>query len=134
MTAIEMVPVATLLKNISYTADRYRVGNSVQEWFRMLREKMDDWQTPAIIRAIETQGFTDPICITKISENDWELGNGHHRLCVAILLGLDKIPVDFSDWYSNASTTNEFRISNDYREGDLVLAEWISDTVARMVE
>jgi hypothetical protein len=124
---IKMVSVSDLLEKISFTADQYWVSDGPHEWFRMFRYKLADRQTPAIIRAIERDGFTDPICIT-VFENSgqWELGNGHHRLAIAILLGLDEIPVDFSGWYTPSSTTNERQISSDFIEDDYSEAAWLA--------
>lgn len=131
---IKMVAVAEILRRVTDTADCYAVGRGPGEWLHMIASKMADSQTPAIIRAIEDNGFTDPICIEDDYDYNnnriWRLGNGHHRLAIAILLGLDEIPVDFSSWYSRASTTNQGRISDDRQDGDAELAHWISDMVA----
>jgi ParB-like nuclease family protein len=129
MTDIEMVSVAELLKKITSTADGFFPGDDGSEWFRMMEYKGGEVQTPAIIRAIERYGFTDPICITAQSDNNWELGNGHHRLVIAILLGLDEIPVDFSEWYSRASTSNQQRIYDDELKTDDEMACWIAEGV-----
>ncbi len=123
---IKNVTIPRLMRNLKTTADGYRLSEGPDEWFRMLEQKLSDRQTPSIIRAIQARGFIDPICVTvdDYDKNFWELGNGHHRLCVAIMLGMYKIPVDFSDWYSNESTAHSDDIVKKY--GDGVLADWIA--------
>lgn len=119
---IRMVSISELLRNLKFSADDYYLC-SVSGWFEMLEEKLSHRQVPPIIRAIEEFGFLDPICVTK-DDSGWELGNGHHRLSVAIMLGLDQIPVDFSDWHSDSSSAHH----NDLKRKryDLKLADWIA--------
>lgn len=126
-----MVSVTEILQKVKTTCDGYLPGSDFREWARMISTKLADGQTPAIMRAINRYGFTDPICITVKGSETWELGNGHHRLSLAILLGLDEIPVDFSDWYSRSSTTNDYRIWDDHQTEDKALAGWISAVVEK---
>ncbi len=127
---MKMVSVTEILSKVTDTADYYHVGRGPHEWFRLISNKMADPQTPAIIRAIETQGFTAPICIEVRGENNWHLGNGHHRMAIAILTGMDAVPVDFSSWYSAASEADAESVEDDYREDDWETAIWISNTAA----
>lgn len=129
-----MVPVSEILRKVQRTMDCYSPGDRWDEWFRMIENKTFDSQTPAIIRAIETHGFTDPVCIQEHGENNWYFGNGHHRLSVAILLGLDEIPVDFTGTYTPSSTSSQNQIWDDWQESDCDLALWISKTAAKRVD
>lgn len=119
---IKMVSVSEIMRNLTDSADNYSLS-TVYGWFWMLENKLSDSQTPSIIRAIEEFGFLDPICITK-GFDGWRLGNGHHRLCIAIMLGIDEIPVDFSSWYSRGSTAHSSDLH--YKRGDTALADWIA--------
>jgi ParB-like nuclease family protein len=121
-SGVKMMSVAELLRKLKESADCYNL-ESTQGWFYMLESKLADPQTPSIIRAIEEFGFLDPICITK-EYAGWKLGNGHHRLAIAIMLGLDEIPVDFSSWYSRGSTAHSSNLKRIY--GDARLADWIA--------
>lgn len=125
---IKMVAVTEILTRVASTADGYSVQDGAHEWFRLMWNKLRDSQTPAIIRAIEEQGFTDPICIEEDYGNTWRLGNGHHRLAIAILLGLDEIPVDFSSWMSASSLAHSDNIRKAWKEADCSLSSWIADT------
>jgi len=125
---MKMVAVTEILSKLYDTTDGYDVGDGPHEWFRLIASKTQDPQTPAIIRAIEDEGFNVPICIEIKSETYWKLGNGHHRLSLAILLGLDEIPVDFSGWFTKASTRESDKIENSYINGDGDLANWIAHT------
>lgn len=120
------VAVSEILKKVVASYDQYPL-HTVEGWQQMIATKGGDAQIPSIIRAIEEYGFLDPICIEVFDNTgSWCLGNGHHRLVVAILLGLDTIPVDFSEWYSKASTKH----SDDLIRfpDDAELAKWISST------
>lgn len=119
---IKMVSVTEIMRNLRDSADNYHFTD-VRGWFWMMECKLADYQTPSIIRAIEEFGFLDPICITKEFDG-WRLGNGHHRLAIAIMLGLDEIPVDFSDWYSRSSTAHSSDLHR--KHGDSALADWIA--------
>lgn len=125
---MKMVSVAEILKKVTCTADCYFVGEGPHEWFRLIQSKMYDRQTPAIIRAIQNDGFNVPICIEVMPGNVWRLGNGHHRLAIAILLGLDFIPVDFSGWFTSDSSQNTTEINKDYKYNDSKIARWIAYT------
>jgi ParB-like nuclease family protein len=127
---MKMVAVSEILSKVYSTADGYDVGDGPHEWFRLIGSKMQDRQTPAIIRAIQDNGFNVPICIEVYQDEYWKLGNGHHRLAIAILLGLDEIPVDFSGWYTKASTQESEKIEDSYNYGDSDLSRWISHTAA----
>lgn len=105
----EWVEVSELLKKLKCSVDMFRLREE-SEWFRMLSVKCGDDQFATLVRLIESEGFTDPIGIRfgreikseedreyydVQSDDDWIMGNGHHRLCAAILLGMDKILVQF---------------------------------------
>lgn len=124
---IREVAVSEILRRVVDSYDNYPL-HTVEGWQEMIATKGGDRQIPSIIRAIQEHGFLDPICIEEFpTSGEWCLGNGHHRLVVAILLGLDSIPVDFSSWYSNASTANLGNL-NRFPE-DIELAKWISATI-----
>jgi hypothetical protein len=125
---MKMVAISEILTKVKDTADGYYVGDGSYEWFRLIGSKMQDVQTPAIIRAIDDEGFNVPICIEVLEDDYWKLGNGHHRLAIAILLGFDEIPVDFSGWYTRASTQGSKKIEDSYINGDRDLAHWIATT------
>lgn len=125
---MRLVSIVEIMEKVYETADEYYLEAGPREWLRMIKEKTYDQQTPAIIRAIERVGFIDPICIEDHGSLGWYLGNGHHRLAIAILLGLDEILVDFSSDYSLESTRHDDLIEADYRNGDAELARWISTT------
>ena len=85
-----------------------RLGSSVdgfdlwldREWLRMLWSTASDG-IAQLVESILTNGFTTPICIVDDGSDWWAMGNGHHRLTAAILLGLDEIPVAFSNTHSD---------------------------------
>lgn len=108
----EMVKVETIMKNLNLSVDGFithdhETGRTVVDFASLIERKSQDWSFWALAFHLADGGeWTDPICITIKKYLDgtpdgWELGNGHHRLAVAILLCLDEIPVHFStdgDW------------------------------------
>ena len=45
---------------------------------------------------IEKNGIKEPISIYCKENGYWQLRNGHHRLAIALLLGIEKIGVEYS--------------------------------------
>lgn len=129
MTA-EWVKVTDILQNTTDTLDWFLVSEP-SEWLRMIREKSMDSQFATIIRLIETEGFTDPIGIVK-NDGAWYLGNGHHRLAAAILMGLDKVLVEFGmEWPRNGDRYHEVQvqITPDDHENSMWISRMVSDAV-----
>lgn len=89
------VPVKMLLQTITHSVDVYDLAGE-DDWFDMIAQKMWDDSFWALVDTIPEKGFLYPICVQR-KEWGWVLGNGHHRLAAAILLGLDNVPVVFSD-------------------------------------
>jgi len=87
----EMWPISKILAEVKESCD---VGylDTPGDWFHMMSRKASDPNFGRLLQAIPDQGFLDPIGIYW-SYDHWTLGNGHHRLTAAILLGLDEIPV-----------------------------------------
>ena len=118
--------VSDILKNVRNSAD-YGPLNTHAQWHQYMYSALGERQTPAIIHEIQEKGFTDPILLYHDNPEFWTLGNGHHRLAIAILLGLDKIPVSENGTWSS-STGHEREIYHhplmDYDE-----AQWIANTM-----
>lgn len=99
------------MKNLGYSVD---LGDEI-DWEYLIEYKLG-WEISAdqnflgqfygvLCDNIMKVGFTTPICVYRteiwneaiqMDEEVFAQGNGHHRLCLAILLGLDWIPVLFS--------------------------------------
>ena len=100
---MEMVPITTILRNATSSVDFNDFSGKPEDWLEMMIYKAEDESFGQLLQIIPEKGFTDPITITEY-ESGWELGNGHHRLTAAIMLGLDEIPVVFdyghyrTDW------------------------------------
>lgn len=127
--AIEMVKVSDLLKKLVDSTDDYALVLD-SEWFRMMAEKSQDGQFATIVRLIQEEGFTDPIGIKKINDDAWEMGNGHHRLTAAILLGLDEIPVDLSSMWPGEGR-REDRVNMAITDADRADSQWISEFIEK---
>jgi len=119
---IEMWPISRILAEVKESCD---VGDldEPEEWFAMMANKARDNSFGQLLQAIQKDGFLDPIHIRYetdyLGKSHAYLGNGHHRLTAAILLGLDEIPVtpkrfdmrnsaDSSNLY-NYDSLDEFR-------------------------
>jgi hypothetical protein len=85
--------IENILYHVSESADFPEFDGSSSMWAYLIASKGGDHHTPILIERILEEGFTDPICLYRTEYGGWGLGNGHHRLAAAILLGLDSIPV-----------------------------------------
>lgn len=101
---IEEWPISKVLQTVTYSIDVGPLKYDCQ-WVYLLRYKStDDEAFYATLEALESEGQLDPICVFFNTEYGWwELGNGHHRLIAALLLGWDTILVDTSDNFSERS-------------------------------
>lgn len=103
------VSVEWILKNVeasidgftqcSQCGDTYSCNCSIDtptevNWEDMIESKFSEC-TEGFIDSVVAEGFRKPICLYWRNER-WGQGNGHHRLALAILLGMDEIPVVFS--------------------------------------
>ena len=119
---VEMVSVEWLLNNIVYSVDGFdsydENDNKAVDFEGMISYKASDGHIGALTNTIVKHGFQVPICLyNPFGDERIGLGNGHHRLAIAILLVLDQIPVYWSDgdyMSTHATDTKEF----DYDEGD----------------
>lgn len=109
--SVEVWTVTEVLKKVTLSIDYGEFDGSPSMWAYMLASKGGDVQTPALLEKILEEGFTDPICIWRDSYGAYGVGNGHHRLTCAILLGMDEIPVLISqepeEYYPDASEGNK---------------------------
>jgi hypothetical protein len=109
---VEMWSVTDLLQKITLSSDfdggwmTIEFDGTPSTWAYIIASKAGDHHTPILAQKILDEGFTDPICVWRSELGAYGLGNGHHRLVCAILLGLDEIPVIISDtenYYPDAS-------------------------------
>lgn len=87
--------VSEIMQNTNSSTD---LGN-FDDWDRVLAAKVSHDHFDWIVDQIMRDGFTMPIVLhgDRWGNGGWTLGNGHHRMCAAILLGLDTIPVVITD-------------------------------------
>jgi hypothetical protein len=104
----EMTKVHEIIQNLAQFGDFEYLDplDNPDDWKEVLKYKLSHDHVPELIRRIQRDGFTEPIRLEKRGPRDWYLGNGHHRLSIAILLGYDEIP-----------TTNEYE-AWDYLPGN----------------
>lgn len=84
----------------AYDAAEYNMvefTGSATTWAYIIASKAGDDQTPILAQKILDEGFLHPICIYRTERGGYGIGNGHHRLICAILLGLDEIPVFYCE-------------------------------------
>lgn len=63
-------------------------------WWTIFSGKVSHSHFDAIVDEIQANGFGMPIVLCdRFDDGNYLIGNGHHRLCAAILLGLWRIPV-----------------------------------------
>lgn len=95
---VEMVSVEWIMKNTTDSVDciQYTGLPGGVDYEHMIKRKAGDWDFATLVNTIMKRGFRVPIVLQQRG-NLLTHGNGHHRMCAAILLGLDEIPVFWSD-------------------------------------
>lgn len=108
---VQMWTISDILNTVTESADFPEFDGSASTWAYLIASKGGDEWTPVLAEKILEVGFTDPICIYRTEFGGYGLGNGHHRLVAAFLLGLDSIPVlytDTNEYYPDASEGPDF--------------------------
>jgi hypothetical protein len=102
------VRVIDVLKNADYSVDMGSRGKSDEEqytwWREMLAYKVGDTGFQRLVHRLIEQGWdTDSAVGINFGDDDegydygnegWSITEGHHRLCAAILLGMEEIPYE----------------------------------------
>jgi hypothetical protein len=94
---VQMWPIEKILKTITQSADFPEFDGTPSMWAYLIASKCGDAYTPVLAQKILDEGFTDPICIYRGHLGGLAIGNGHHRLVCAIILGIDEVPVLFTE-------------------------------------
>jgi len=119
---VSMWSVTDILRKVTLSSDFDGGWNNIEfdgtpsTWAYIIASKAGDFHTPILAQKIIDEGFTDPICIWRGPRGEYGIGNGHHRLVCAILLGLDEIPVVYSDTEEPYPDATEGKDINDYDE------------------
>lgn len=87
-----MMPVDEILQYVTGSVDICFNGREV-DWFEIFAAKVSHDHFDTLVDTLIEQGFTMPIVLGESHLGGYIVGNGHHRLCAAILLGFDEIPV-----------------------------------------
>lgn len=101
---VEMVSVEWIMQNATHSVDGYDTSGYSEsptvEYAAMLLHKTADSWFPDLVRTIVERGFRVPIVLVSGYKGPGTIahGNGHHRMCAAILLALNEIPVYWSEW------------------------------------
>ncbi len=88
---LQMVDPCDIIAALDDSVDTYGAFDIAS----LMDEKLDDcgdW----FIDEILDKGIQDPICI-QIRSDGWVMGNGHHRLSIAIAALIPLIPVLFAE-------------------------------------
>lgn len=130
---VEMVSVQWIMQNATHSVDGFEDWDNNGfgvDYAEMVNFKGHDGYIGAIAGNIMTYGFRIPIVMVLDYEGEGTLvhGDGHHRFVTAILLGLDEIPVFWSDGdymaYNSTGSTSKLEHVDDYWESlDGLIAE-----------
>jgi hypothetical protein len=131
---ITRIAICKLMQRITKSYDCI-IDGTAYSWAELLIEKAS---IPLMQDMLE-HGQIDPIMID-ITHEGWELGNGHHRLACAILLGWDTIECAINDagkgWAESGMITEGY-IENDAEDGDILakaLVDGIYETMRDLKE
>lgn len=89
------ISVYTLLNDVTDSIDiRKRAGEQGAPWARVIETKAAASHFDAVLSTLISEGFRMPVVMwDQHRSGDWIIGNGHHRITAAILLGLEMLPV-----------------------------------------
>lgn len=124
----EWVPVELILtlESVDFGGldDESEFTNGAYGWGGLteanLDKKRSDDGYEEMLNSVAVEGFYDPIMIHKPVAGDnsytdsWTMGNGHHRLAIAIDLGFTHVPVTFDayfEWDSTGPCTTDYDLS-----------------------
>jgi hypothetical protein len=130
---VEMVSVEWIMQNSQSSVDGFSDFEGGVDYEFMLRSKTTDSNFGHIIGTIINRGFRVPIVMCPDRRGGGLThGNGHHRMCAAILLGLDEIPVYWAEDDYMSSHESEKEELGHYQEWDELCVEmdelWFSTT------
>lgn len=119
---VEYWTVEEIMNTVTGSVDQGSL-DSAADWQRLLYMKFDSPRRISMIDDIMENGILDPIEILpyagRQSEDEIVIGNGHHRLILAILCGLDTVPVIVTDRLCGPASTRSGKIRfRDVDEAD----------------
>lgn len=93
----EKVKTEWILKNLTGSSDGFGDGDGV-DWREVIVQKLWSPNYDGLVGALAKDGFKMPICLYyKHEPTRWQLGNGHHRMAIAILLCLEEVLVYWAE-------------------------------------
>lgn len=107
VNAVSRVPLTEILRrvtrSIDFTKQRFEDPKNMygyvtvdELWRKWLHAKSRDLSFWPLVDTIMAEGFDVPVMIVE-EEDGWVMGNGHHRIVVALWACIDEIPVYFAD-------------------------------------
>lgn len=117
--AVVTVPVATLVRTLAGSCDVPVVHYG--HWLHdLMIQKLYDDNMGDLIDIILSEGLTIPL---NVNYREWEdafyMGNGNHRLILALLCGIEHIDVYVTDWTEHERSGGSewcHEENNDYYE------------------
>lgn len=130
----EMVKVTEILQKVTSSDDFRDFDGSPDSWFLLMVDKLEGRPSvPLLIReGVKPEDF-DPLEILLNSDNSWRMGDGHHRLVTAILLGFDEVPV-VNSYGIAANRAHEAEMPNLYTSADFSNAHWLAEQIGQSQE
>lgn len=139
--SVKTVTVTEILQKATKSDDFRDFDGSADSWFLLMVDKLEGRPSvPLLIReGVKADDF-DPIEILldnppTVDENGqttetWRIGDGHHRLVTAILLGFDSVPIVHS-YGVQANRAHEGEMPKLYNRDDYVNAHFLADEIGQ---
>ena len=120
--------IEDILNSVTESSDFEEFDGTPSMWAYLMASKGGDEWTPDMIELIKENGITEPICIYRTTLGAYGIGNGHHRLVCAILMGMDTVPVAYTDtdeYYPNFSDGVELnKLYCDFDSSEMIYKEY----------
>lgn len=96
-----MEPIEEILKRESIDrANKSDWNGKIKTWDEVLAEKRRDSHYPYVLDSLKEHGFVRPLTCTMPDGGkyeDYQFGDGHHRLAAAVELGMTHVPLQYID-------------------------------------
>lgn len=125
--------IAEILTRPSADVGRWSEDQDLtEEWENLLEEKRNDSHYGELKEAVLRDGFTHP-CTANGGGSELLFGDGHHRLAIAIDLGLPTVPVrvhadwaisyDSGSWYEGPARSSEAPLPRPIHPAEVIAAK-----------
>jgi len=104
----------------------YAVGSGDWSWIEEYDHLIDQPDTQKLLARIREEGIREPILLG----SDGRVWDGHHRIVIAMHLGLDSVPVEFAGAVAEEPEWESWTFWGSQTEGGAIVREFRGERYA----